>query len=129
MFLAKVVPGSIEGLERLGISNSLVDDVTSHDASRLLGEKRNHLVLTVLKILELRRNDVSVQGFWFHRLEVLIGSQINQDVSIRRGQVFVEGIRHAITPEFIEVLAALVCKLKPHLKSIWLHGSKGRSRP
>ncbi len=63
MFLAKVVPGSIEGLERLGISHSIVDDVTSHDASRLLGEKRNHLVLTVLKILELRRNDVSVQHF------------------------------------------------------------------
>ena len=60
MFLAKVVPGSIKRLERLRISNSIVDDVTSHNASRLLGEKRNHLVLTVLKVLELRRNDVSV---------------------------------------------------------------------
>ncbi len=60
VFLAKVVPGFVEGLERLGICNSVVDDVTRHDASRLLGEKRNHLVLTVLKILELWRDDVSV---------------------------------------------------------------------
>ena len=57
----------------------------------------------------------------FHRLKILIGSQIDDDIVALSLQRLIQLLGNGLAPELVQIFAARVFQTDPHLQAVGLH--------
>src|SRR5690606_40260050 len=89
----------IEVLQAFGIAQALLDHVTRHQATGLLGVEADDLVLTVLLVLEYRLDQPALEGLRLDRAEVFLGGEAEQDVIPLLAQIPVQPLGELLRSE------------------------------
>src|SRR5690554_76212 len=102
------VTGHVELRERFWIVQAFTNHPGRHQSTGLLGIEADDLELTILFIFENRCDDACVKAFGINRLEVLIGSEVDQYFGATLGNRLIECRCQGVAPESVEILARRV---------------------